>query len=175
METNKKTELSEYDLSAIEFLKKTNCTIEIEFFDFAKHFEDDKERRFIWNIKLIRGSRSYCFKFGTSIEDVGDHFNKRRSKPNLIVYPAKTIWHQEQIKLETIRLLPKTIKKPSAYSILACLTKYDPCTFENFCSDFGYSEDSRKAEKTYRAVKDEYLNIIALFNDQELSELQEIN
>ena len=26
---------------------------------------------------------------------------------------------------------------PRAYDILTCLTKYDPGTFENFCSDFG--------------------------------------
>src|SRR6185312_12921531 len=29
-------------------------------------------------------------------------------------------------------------KKPTAYDVLACITKYDPGTFSNFCSDFGY-------------------------------------
>ncbi len=64
--------------------------------------------------------------------------------------------------------------KPTAYDILTCLTKYDPGTFENFCSEFGYDTDSRKAEKTYKAVVNEYQNIAMLFTDEELEELQEI-
>ncbi len=63
---------------------------------------------------------------------------------------------------------------PSEYDVLACLTKYDPGTFADFCSEYGYDEDSRKAEKTYKSVKDEWLNVCALFSDEELSELQEI-
>jgi len=63
---------------------------------------------------------------------------------------------------------------PTAYSVLACLTKYDPETFENFCSEFGYDEDSRKALKIYEAVKDEYLNLCSLFNEKELELLMEI-
>lgn len=64
---------------------------------------------------------------------------------------------------------------PTAYDILTCLTKYDPGTFENFCADFGYDTDSRKAERTYKAVKEEWDGVQALFNDEELTELQEIN
>lgn len=64
---------------------------------------------------------------------------------------------------------------PTAYDILACLTKYDPHTFEDFCADFGYDTDSRKAERTYKAVKEEWNGLQALFNNDELTELQEIN
>lgn len=65
--------------------------------------------------------------------------------------------------------------KPTAYDVLACLTKYEVGTFEEFCSEFGYDTDSRKAEKTYLAVKDEWLNISRLYNDEELEQLREIN
>lgn len=64
---------------------------------------------------------------------------------------------------------------PSVYDVLSTIQKYDPGTFENFCGDFGYDEDSRKAEKTYQAVQDEYNNIKRLFSSAELEEMQEIN
>lgn len=62
----------------------------------------------------------------------------------------------------------------TAYDLLACLTKYDPGTFENFCSDFGYNTDSRKAESTYHAVQKEYQKVSRFFTDAELVELQDI-
>lgn len=64
--------------------------------------------------------------------------------------------------------------KPSNYSILACLTKYNPCTLENFCNEFGYDEDSKTAEKIYNAVCKEWLNVCLIWNDDELELLREI-
>ena len=62
----------------------------------------------------------------------------------------------------------------SAYDVLACLTKSDPGTFEEFCSDYGYDSDSRRAEQTYQAVREEWRKVQAFFSAQELAELQEI-
>ena len=62
---------------------------------------------------------------------------------------------------------------PTIYDILTCLTKHDPETFEFFCSNYGYNEDSRKAYKTYLAVCKEYEAMERLFGDI-LEELQEI-
>lgn len=64
-------------------------------------------------------------------------------------------------------------KEPTAYDILACLTKYNPYSFEDFCLEYGYNEDSIKAYKTYQAVQKEYNNVIRLFDDV-IEELQEI-
>jgi hypothetical protein len=66
-------------------------------------------------------------------------------------------------------------KQPTPYDVLACLTKYDPGTFEDFCGEFGYDTDSRKAYKTYKAVKREWENVAILFNDEQLDMLREIN
>ena len=65
--------------------------------------------------------------------------------------------------------------KPSAYDVLACLTTSEIGDFKNFCGDFGYDEDSRKAEKTYKAVVKELDNVQKLWNDKEIEQLQEIN
>ncbi len=63
---------------------------------------------------------------------------------------------------------------PTAYDVLACLTKYDPSTFEDFCSEFGYDVDSRKAEKVYDAVCKEWANVQKIWSDKEIEALQEI-
>lgn len=65
-------------------------------------------------------------------------------------------------------------QEPTMYNILACLQKYNPETFEEFCSNYGYDEDSRKAYKTYKEVCKEYAAVERLFSDC-LEELQEIN
>lgn len=64
---------------------------------------------------------------------------------------------------------------PSAYSIFAAFTKYDPGTFENFCADFGYDIDSRTAERTYKAVCKEYAAICRLYTTEQIEQMQEIN
>ena len=63
---------------------------------------------------------------------------------------------------------------PNAYDILACLTKYDVGSFEDFCSEFGYDTDSRTAEKTYKTVLKEYKMVAELWNDAEIKKLSEI-
>lgn len=63
---------------------------------------------------------------------------------------------------------------PTLYDVLACLTKYDPGTFEDFCSEFGYNTDSVTARKTYDSVREEWLNMERLFSAKDIELLQEI-
>ena len=64
--------------------------------------------------------------------------------------------------------------KPTSYNVLASITKYDPGTFEDFCLDYGYDDDSRKAERIYKNVVKEWQEVRKLFNDEELELLREI-
>jgi hypothetical protein len=66
------------------------------------------------------------------------------------------------------------ILHPTAYDVLACIEKHPVYDFADFCSDYGYDEDSRKAFKTYKAVKREWENVAILFNDEQLELLREI-
>jgi len=66
-------------------------------------------------------------------------------------------------------------QEPTAYDLLETLTKYDPNSFEDFCSEFGYDTDSRKAYKTYLAVCKEWGKVNRFFNSEELEQLQDIN
>lgn len=56
---------------------------------------------------------------------------------------------------DSINNYQKGITEISAYSALTCCSSEINCpdTFEDFCSEFRYDEDSRAAEKTFRALK----------------------
>ena len=63
---------------------------------------------------------------------------------------------------------------PTAYDVLSCLTKSDPGSFEEFCGDYGYVTDSRRAYATWEDVKEEWAYVQFMWGDC-LEQLQEIN
>lgn len=64
--------------------------------------------------------------------------------------------------------------QPCSYDVLSCLSFTCPDTFKDFCSEYGYDEDSRKAETTFCAVQHQAKMLQTLFNDTELEMLGEI-
>lgn len=83
--------------------------------------------------------------------------------------------YNEKIKLQKELRLKQQSAKPSEYDILACLQKSDVGTFDEFCSEFGYDNDSITAYKIYVAVVDEYKKLNRIFTQNQMLELQEIN
>lgn len=66
-------------------------------------------------------------------------------------------------------------KTPTAYDVISCLQKYPVGTFAEFCAEFGYDEDSRRAEATWRAACDEYARLSRFFKPEQIEQLQEVN
>ena len=71
--------------------------------------------------------------------------------------------------------------EPTLYDVLSCLQKYDSDTFEDFCDKLGYDNESRSAEKTYKAFVKEYKAVLKeykamerLFTSDELELLKEV-
>ena len=64
---------------------------------------------------------------------------------------------------------------PTPYDVLACLTKYEVYSFEDFCGDYGYDTDSRKAYKTYKKVLKDWKNVERLFSSEQMEILRDIN
>ena len=62
---------------------------------------------------------------------------------------------------------------PSAYDILACLDYWEG-DFKDFCAEYGYSDDSINALKTYNAVIKQSNGLKELFTFDELEKLGEI-
>lgn len=65
-------------------------------------------------------------------------------------------------------------RKPRAYDVLASL--YTPVeSFEDFCAEFGYSEDSRTAERIYNEILALNKKLAKVFTPEQLEAMQEIN
>ena len=168
-----------YEQQANDFLSKTNTSIKIEFLKYDFHFIGDKEKRDIYTVEIERGSRKFTFNFGNSVHHSGEYIGYKNMCTNEFGKHLFTKYEFEK----TLRLRAKyfgieknpNFEVPSNYSILACLQKYDVGTLEDFCSDFGYDEDSKKAEKIYNAVCKEYENVCKIWSDEEIELLQEIN
>jgi hypothetical protein len=180
------TQISEYEQTAIDFLNSTGTTFKAEFLKNDFHFDGDDCKRDIYKITLQRGSRKYSFNFGQSIAQSKKYKNKVNGRE--FSSNGKSVDALRGITYTYPEKFPKTVSEsrfseykiiegeaPTAYDVLACLQKYDVGTFEDFCGEFGYDVDSRKAEKIYNAVCEEYKQIAMLFNDEEIELLQMIN
>jgi hypothetical protein len=169
--------MKNYELEAKNLAKKLGLELEVKFLKHDLHFQDDKDKRDIYQITLKRNARKYSFKFGQSVNCSGEYIGHKNLCLNNF---GKFVFTTEEAKKMGYRIQNFEIKKnpnfavPAFYDVLTCLQKYDVGTFEDFCNDFGYDIDSRKAEKTYKAVLEEWQAVQSLFNDDELSQLQEI-
>ena len=173
-----------YEKQAQDFLDLTNTSFNVVFKEHGKHFDTDTDTRDIYTMTLGRGSRSFTFDFGQSITNSGFYAAYSKQKISL----DRSLLDLSDAKLKThIRMNTKakdfgSVKadkihrptEPTAYSVLTCLTKYPVEDFEDFCAEFGYDTDSISALKTYEAVKNEWLNVCALFDEEELEQFQEI-
>ena len=171
--------LSKYDLQATSFLKKTKTEFKAVFVEHGKHFDDDKESRDIYDITLSRGERSFSFRFGQSIRHSGrwimditaDGYHKGQG----LTDDDYKVARRHFFTWGKVTSRNTDFEEPTPYSVLAGLTNYDPGNLENFCGDFGYDTDSRKAEKVYKAVVNEYRQLCMLYSDEEMQELAEIS
>lgn len=180
-----------YEKQAFDFLAKTKSTLTVKFVEYGKHFDDDKENRDIYEITISRGPRSFTFRFGQSIfhsrfkiilastgKEIKYNWQEKAMKEaGQDLHKFKKIAAMEIGEGTMSSLNGLTIKGPTvpnSYDVLSCMTKYDPGSFEDFCGEYGYDVDSRKAEKTYNLVKREYDELCKLYNDEEMQELGEI-
>lgn len=130
----------DYKKQALDFLEKTGTTFKIAYVGYGSYFDDDKEKKQSRNVYRFTFSRG---KLGENYEEYSGKFGDSI----------------ENSKHGRVR------KYPSVYNVLTCLTKYDPGTFDDFCLEFGYDTDSRRAEKTYKAVVIEWENVDRLWHD----------
>ena len=61
----------DYEKQAKDFLDKTGTLFKATFFDHAKYFPGDKESRDIYIITLTRKDKTWRFRFGQSIANMG--------------------------------------------------------------------------------------------------------
>lgn len=169
--------MTEYTEKALAFLEKANATCSIEFGGYTINSDwEEKVYRNFYNVTLSTSRGSMQFVFWDSIQ------NTKISKMTLVEYAKKRFKCQYEYLTYTDKAkASKELKKkkaaaiPTAYDVLACMEKYDPGTFEEFCSVFGYDEDSKTADRIYIAVIKEYKQLERIFTAEQMEELREIN
>lgn len=134
-----------------------------------KHLETMSE----YTAQANKLAKKHGIKLVVLEETFGKHFPE--DKENRSIFKMKLTCKGKSYTFKFGQSINNAGISPSMYDVLACMTKYDPGTFENFCGDFGYDEDSRTAERTYKAVCKEYKAMSRLFSEEILEELQEIS
>lgn len=159
---------SKYEIQAEKFLADTQTTFTVKLIGHGPYFEDDTKSRDIYEVTLSRlGKRPFIFRFGQSLKDSGPSINESFKESHSFYRSGRTIMSRPED-------YDQKRKTPNAYDVLASVTKYDPGTFSDFCANFGYDTDSKKAERIYFAVQNEHKEIERLFTDV-LEALNEIN
>lgn len=169
--------MNEYIKQATDFLQKTHSEMEIKYIGFAINKEwKEKKRRCLYEIMLTSPRGSMVFDFWDSIRNTEikemtfEAYAEKRYKA-----PFTALTRAEKTRAKKELAAKKKAAVPSVYDVLSCLTKCDPGTFEDFCADYGYDEDSRTAERIYFAVQKEYAQLTKLFAPEQMEELAEIN
>ena len=116
----------------------------------------------------------FAKKYGVKLQILGSEYKPMwGEQTKRTVFKLRLSRNSKSYTFEFGQSIANDSKEPAIYDILSCLVKSDPETFDNFCADFGYDIDSRKAEETYKAVCKEYKAVERLFGDI-MEELQEI-
>lgn len=138
--------LNDYDVAARDFLRATGTGLVVNYSHTGKHFQNDTQKRHIYSITITTSLHAFMFPYGDSI--------------------ANTQKNRERC----------TWQKPTAYDILACLTKYEPEeTLNEFAHAYGYTDNPEEAIRVYNAVKEEWANVSKLWTPEQLEALREIN
>ena len=167
---------NEYTEQAEKFLKDAYATMKIDFQGRAINTAwKEKQLRNLYAVTITTPRGSYTFDFWDSLYNTEmtqmtveqytlKHFRKH--------YEYMTYFEQGKVHTELARKQKEA--RPCCYDVLACLTKYDPGTFENFCAEYGYNEDSRTAERVYVAAQNEFANLKRIFDPEQLEAMREI-
>ena len=117
---------------------------------------------------------NFAKKYGVKLQILGSEYKTMwGEEQKRSVFKCKLSRNRKSYAFEFGQSIANGNNDPNMYDILTCLTKYDPETFDNFCAEFGYDINSRKDEKTYKAVCKEFAAVERLFGDI-MDELQEI-
>lgn len=193
-------EASKYVQQGREFLEATATSMQVleAVPQKAPAWEDTSEamrklkakaKPIHYAITLKNARGSYTFDFWGSIRDAemvalakeaDQHGNSQspayfavldflKSKGSEIVSPIMAV---RSGKLEG---KVRELVQPNEYTVLACLHDYTGDSFEDFCANYGYDADSRRAEAVYKAVCEQERNMRRLFTHEELEALAEIN
>lgn len=140
----------DYETHAREFLNKCQAELEVYYSGtLVNHRWNEKQPRDMYSFIIKTQKGSMNGLFWDSIHNTQERRAKRKGP-----------------------------KHPGVYSILACLTKYDVGSMDDFMSEFGYEIKSAKDITdfltTYNDVVKEYQDLCRIFTPEQMEMLREI-
>ncbi len=153
----------DYKKQGRDFLAETNTKLNMVYLGKRFHFPSDTEPRDCYQVTLQNARGHYSFTYGDSIANTEQNARGHYS----FTFGDSIANTEENRNLATRR-------NPSAYSILACLTKSEPeASVDDFASDYGYTKPS-EAIRAHTAVLEEWAGIQRLFTPEQIEKLAEI-
>jgi len=110
----------------------------------------------------------YCKEKGNTNNQKGDILKKLLQENKITTSPL--IMNGKRL-IETV----ETLIIPTPYDVLACLDVMYNDTFEDFCFNYGYDDDSITAKRIYDASMLQDRMLRKLFTQEQLEQLQDIN
>lgn len=159
----------------------------------ASRNRDEKDKSLNWSVTLEKGRDKLTTDY---MQGIG-HVPGRRDLPRTMYYedlrneydnvsetgkypvdPIQVHKHEHGTRLDVRpfykrEVLPAPDVLDILYSLIADSSAADQ-TFEDWCADYGYDEDSRKAEATYRACVDIGVRLRRLLGADVLARLSEL-
>lgn len=176
--------MNEYQQQAADFCGRFNVTITWEYDGYRPYFQDDNESRDCWKWTLARNGITMSGGLGTSLEALYQSIRAVLPAHEQEAYDRgrkiRSIWWDGVTRAILARKERRPIP-PTDYDLLACLTKSDPGTLENFCSEYGYKDqpvtEYSKVRALYDAVLSEWRDVLRVFGPEDsemLAALREI-
>ena len=124
----------------------------------------------MYQLQAENFQKSIGLKFKSSWVRYGRHFYNDKNDRH--IFKITLSRNGKRFTFNFGQSIAEGSNEPTLYDVLVCLQKYDVGTFEDFCGEFGYDEDSRTAERVYKAVVKEFEAMQRLFTEEELEILQ---
>ena len=171
--------MSEYTQKAKDFLASCNATMEIKYVGLEKPNWDDKSHRtYDCTIKTPRGEMMVHFYDSLNNTElcamtVDEYLRKHYRLVELNQLDMRYRKAAAELKKKKAEAIP------TEYDILACLTKYDVGSMDDFMDEFGYeikcTQDMTNFINTYNAVVKEYNDVRRCFTEEQIEKLCEIS
>lgn len=183
-------EKNDYQGQGTAFLEATGTTMKVVEAvpqAAAEWAKDDEHHGVKYVITLTNSRHSYTFDYWGSVfhsdklaRAIVCDTNRDNMSPDYFLIKDFLKDNGKKAPLNSFGLprlaaLVREVIAPSAYDVLVCLHPMQADTFEEWCSEFGYDNDSIRAERTYRACVQQDRAMLRMFTNEQLQALEEIN
>lgn len=134
-----------------------------------------------WKVTISKGSRRISTDYSAGIAHIPGYKQNWSGRMSVNEFEAiKYACENGKVGFDNSALMPalrvKTIPAPDlrdvVYSLMQDASVLDAASFEGWASDYGYSTDSREAERIYRECLKIALELRAMIGDTVLNDLR---